>query len=78
MLNLANISNLSLKKRINKSIVMIKIQKFYRAGKKIYSRLGKKEVLLKAVAQATLVCTMSCFKFPKEICEDTNRMCARF
>lgn len=39
---------------------------------------GGKEVLIKAVARAIPTYTMSCFKLPRGICEEINKLCAKF
>ena len=40
---------------------------------KILSKVGK-EILIKAVAQAILTYTVSCFKLPDALCEDLTSM----
>lgn len=45
--------------------------------RKLFS-LGGKEVLIKVIAQAIPTYTMNCFKLPKSICADINKMCAQF
>lgn len=40
--------------------------------------LSHKEVLLKSVAQAILVYTMSCFKIPDTLCKEINYMVSKF
>lgn len=37
-----------------------------------------KKILIKYIAQAIPIYTMSCFKLPKSICDEINRTCARF
>lgn len=37
-----------------------------------------KEVMIKAVATAIPVYTMGCFKLPQSICQDINKLMARF
>lgn len=44
---------------------------------KLLSRAGR-EILIKAVAQATLTYTMSCFKLPDSLCMDLNAMVRNF
>ena len=39
---------------------------------------GRKEILIKAVAQAVLAYAMSVFKLPKSLCEDIQKEIARF
>lgn len=46
--------------------------------KRKFFSTGGKEVLIKAVAQAILVYTMSSFKLPRGFCDDINSMCASF
>lgn len=43
---------------------------------KDFFQLGK-EVLIIAVIQAILIYTMSCFKLPKGLCEDVNKLCPK-
>lgn len=40
--------------------------------------MGGKEILIKAIAQAIPVYTMSCFKIPSSICDDINKIYAKF
>ena len=44
---------------------------------KFLSRAGK-EILIKAVAQATLMYTMSCFKILDSLCKELNAMVRNF
>ena len=44
---------------------------------KLLSKAGK-EVLIKAVAQAILTYTMSCFKIPDALCEELTSMIRNF
>ena len=44
---------------------------------KILSKVGK-EILIKAVAQAILTYTVSCFKLPDALCEDLTSMIHNF
>lgn len=46
-------------------------------NEKLFS-IGGKEILIKAVIQAIPTYCISCFKLPKGLCDDINRMCARF
>lgn len=39
---------------------------------------GGKEILIKAVAQAIPVYTMSCFRIPSTMCKEINKICANF
>lgn len=53
-------------------------------GKKLQGWKGRllsgaeKEILIKVVAQAIFLYTMSCYLFPKYICDELNRMVAQF
>ena len=40
--------------------------------------MGGKEILIKAVTQAIPTYTMSCFLFPRGLCEDLGRMGQNF
>lgn len=66
----------------NKSRVFKKIKdKVWKALQSWKGKLfsaGGKEILLKSIAQAIPVYTMSCFKLPTSICEEINRACANF
>ena len=44
---------------------------------KTISKAGR-EVLIKTVAQAILIYSMSIFKFPKKVCEDINSVLAKY
>ena len=44
---------------------------------KLLSHAGR-EILIKAVAQATPTYTMSCFKIPKTLCKELNSMMSNF
>ena len=44
---------------------------------KLLSNAGR-EILIKAVAQATPTYTMSCFKLPDSLCTDLNSLMGRF
>lgn len=58
-----------IKKRVSKNLQMWK--------RKIFS-VGAREVLIKAVAQATATYTMSVFKLPSSLCHELQVMVARF
>ena len=53
-------------------------------GRKISSWKGKllssagREILIKAVAQATLTYTMNCFKIPNSLCSELNSLISNF
>ena len=40
--------------------------------------MASREVLIKAVVQAILTHTMSCFLIPKSLCDDLNSMVSKF
>lgn len=40
--------------------------------------MGGKELLIKAIAQVIPIQTMSCFRIPLNICEDIDKICAKF
>lgn len=40
--------------------------------------IGGKEVLIKTLAQAILVYTMSCLMLLAKTCDEINRLCVRF
>lgn len=44
---------------------------------KLLSAAGR-EILIKAVAQATMTYTMSCFKLPDSVCKELNSMVSQF
>ena len=45
--------------------------------RKLLSSAGR-EILIKAVAQATPMYTMSCFKLPDSLCKELNAMMSKF
>ena len=55
-----------------------------RVGRKLSGWKGKilsisgREILIKAVAQAILMYTMSCFQLPKGLCDEIESMMRRF
>lgn len=55
-----------------------RVEKTLQGWKKNLFSLGGKEVLIKAVTQAIPVYTMSCFRFPNNICSDIDMLCANF
>ena len=58
-----------LKEKLNKKLAGWK--------EKVLSKAGK-EVLIKAVAQAILTYTMSCFKIPNSLCDDLTSLIRNF
>ena len=67
---------------ISKSLVFTDIKQ--RVGQKLAGWKGKllsiggREILIKAVAQAVLTYTISCFLLPKGLCEDLENMMRNF
>ena len=55
-----------------------------KVGRKIANWMGKllshtgREILIKAVAQATPTYTMSCFKLPDTLCKELNSLMGNF
>lgn len=60
------------------SKVKDRIWKLLQSWKEKLFSAGGKEILIKAIAQAILVYTMSCFRLPSNICKGIERICANF
>lgn len=55
-----------------------KVEKILQGWKEKLFSLGGKEVLIKAEGQAIPTYTMNCFRLPISICNEIDRLCARF
>lgn len=66
----------------NKSVVFMRIKdriwKVLQGWKEKLFSAGGKEVLIKAIAQAIPTYTISCFKLPNNMCNELNKVCAKF
>lgn len=80
--SLGNYLGMPSQTRRNKGVIFKrigdKVEKTLQGWKENLFSLGGKEVLVKLVAQVIPIYTMNCFRLPSNICNDIDRMCARF
>lgn len=69
---------IGLKKNEMFAYIIDKFKRVVQSWKQRHLSLGRKEVLLKALALAMPIYSINIFRLPKEICEDINKILAQF